>query len=562
MNKDGKNQMKEKELDLVAQDDTPDRAERRAQKAAEKKAEEKAAKAEKAWKKEKGKLRKTLTSSKFKHSGLATVFSCVFVAVVILVNVLFGMLVDRIPALSFDLTADQVNSLSEDAKKVADSVKEDVSIYIIGSEDDVMGDVLYSSYGMKYSQVGYLSQKFAAENSHISVQFIDPDSNPGFLSKYSEDNLDTGMVLIESSRRHRVLTVTDLFSIEQDSTYGNYTYYSMVDSALTNAINQVTLETVPIAAFETGHQEMLSSESNNISSVYTLLEENGFEVVEFNSLTEDVPENAQLLVLAAPNTDYTQDELEKFDAYLEDKTVSLSRAIFITCHPTQTELVNLNTFCQEWGIIVDYGSMLQETDESHRISSSDNYVLSNYLQGGDDDPITFSTTNSYDLLLTPASCNIRSAYDSSNGIVSYPLLGTYDTASKMYIDEESNEWVSDGTTQQYYTMVMGQKWIQDADKNNLKRSVVVSGSTSMLVSTFLASSTYSNNTYINDLFLYLTDYTVGDNKVTTAKVETNVMDITATTAMSTFLGFWVFTIGLPVALLIVGVVIWLKRRHL
>ena len=131
MNKDGKNQMKEKELDLVAQDDTPDRAERRAQKAAEKKAEEKAAKAEKAWKKEKGKLRKTLTSSKFKHSGLATVFSCVFVAVVILVNVLFGMLVDRIPALSFDLTADQVNSLSEDAKKVADSVKEDVSIYII-----------------------------------------------------------------------------------------------------------------------------------------------------------------------------------------------------------------------------------------------------------------------------------------------------------------------------------------------------------------------------------------------------------------------------------------------
>lgn len=111
-------------------------------------------------------------------------------------------------------------------------------------------------------------------------------------------------------------------------------------------------------------------------------------------------------------------------------------------------------------------------------------------------------------------------------------------------------------------MVMGQKWIQDADKNNLKRSVVVSGSTSMLVSTFLDASTFSNNTYINDLFLYLTDYTVGDNKVTTAKVETNVMDITATTAMSTFLGFWVFTIGLPVALLIVGVVIWLKRRHL
>ena len=105
----------------------------KAQKAAAKKAEKKAEKAKKAQKSEKGKLRKKLTSSKFKHSGMATVFSCIFVAVVILFNVMFGLLVERFPALSFDLTSDQVNTLSEDAKKVADGVKEDVTIYIIGS---------------------------------------------------------------------------------------------------------------------------------------------------------------------------------------------------------------------------------------------------------------------------------------------------------------------------------------------------------------------------------------------------------------------------------------------
>ena len=64
MNKTDKNQDSKKELDLVAKDETPDRAERKAQKAAAKKAEKKAEKAKKAKKSEKGKLRKKLTSSK------------------------------------------------------------------------------------------------------------------------------------------------------------------------------------------------------------------------------------------------------------------------------------------------------------------------------------------------------------------------------------------------------------------------------------------------------------------------------------------------------------------
>lgn len=563
MNKTDKNQDSKKELDLVAKDETPDRAERKAQKAAAKKAEKKSEKAKKAKKSEKGKLRKKLTSSKFKHSGMATAFSCIFVAVVILFNVMFGLLVERFPALSFDLTSEQVNTLSEDAKEVAANVKEDVTIYIIGSEEDIMGDVPYSSYGLKYSQVGYLAEKFAAENSYISVQYIDPDANPGFISKYSSENLDTGSVLIESARRHRTLSVTDLFSVEQDSSTYEITTYSMVDSALTNAINQVTLERVPIAAVETGHQEMMSSESGNITALYDLLEENNFEIQEFNSMTEDIPEKAQLLILAAPNTDYTQDELQKFDDYLADEEVELSRAIFISCHPTQTELPNLNTFCEEWGLSVDYGSMLEETDESHMISSSNTYVLSNYLQGDAEaeDQITFGNNESYDLLLTPASCNVNIVFNSSNSVVTYPLMGTYDSAQKVTVDEEGNTTEAGGT-QQYYTMAMGQKWVQDSDGNTLLRSVVVAGSTTMLVQSFLESSTFDNRDYMNDMFLYLTDYSASSNKVTSARIQTNVSDITATLAMCNFLGFWVFTIGIPAVLLIVGVVVWLKRRHL
>lgn len=83
-----------------------------------------------------------------------------------------------------------------------------------------------------------------------------------------------------------------------------------------------------------------------------------------------------------------------------------------------------------------------------------------------------------------------------------------------------------GGTQQYYTMAMGQKWVQDSDGNTLLRSVVVAGSTTMLVQSFLESSTFDNRDYMNDMFLYLTDYSASSNKVTSARIQTNVSDIT------------------------------------
>ena len=43
-------------------------------------------------------------------------------------------------------------------------------------------------------------------------------------------------MMVQTERRHRVLTVTDLFTIEQDQTTGGYNTYSMVDSALAGAL--------------------------------------------------------------------------------------------------------------------------------------------------------------------------------------------------------------------------------------------------------------------------------------------------------------------------------------
>ena len=51
--------------------------------------------------------------------------------------------------------------------------------------------------------------------------------------------------MVETEKRSRVLTVNDLFSLQQDQTTGMTVGYSMVDSALAGALEMVNLDEVP-----------------------------------------------------------------------------------------------------------------------------------------------------------------------------------------------------------------------------------------------------------------------------------------------------------------------------
>lgn len=83
-------------------------------------------------KKKDGALKKLTSSRKFKRGGMATVFTAVFVVVVILVNIVVSLLSERFPSMNIDLTANQVNSLSEEALDVAkNDVHYDTTLYLL-----------------------------------------------------------------------------------------------------------------------------------------------------------------------------------------------------------------------------------------------------------------------------------------------------------------------------------------------------------------------------------------------------------------------------------------------
>lgn len=157
-----------------------------------KRAERKAARGEKRAQEGKRPFKEIVKSKNFKHGTLSTLLSIGFVVVIVLVNVIFSALTDRFPSMNIDLTKNSTNTLSEEAVKVVDSVKEKTVINILASENNANSG--------EYAQVVALANKMAERNSNITVEFTDLDQNPTFKSKYDDENISSYNVVVESEK--------------------------------------------------------------------------------------------------------------------------------------------------------------------------------------------------------------------------------------------------------------------------------------------------------------------------------------------------------------------------
>lgn len=505
-------------------------------------------------------IKKWLGSERMKHGAVAKVFTVAFLLVLILCNVLVGAISDRFPSFTrFDLTSSNLNSLSEESLEVVKGIDEPTTIYMIGNEEDIKNDRIYQAYNVKYSQILNLVQRYAETNSNISYQIIDPDKNPSFISKYADENLSSGYVLVESEKRYKTLLPTDLFTITSEADYETqtmvYSYYSTADSAIANALYLTNLDHVPLVAVATGHSEILTSVNSTtntsaLSSFYDLLEDNNYEVKEFNILTDDIPEDASIVMIPTPTTDYTAEELEKLDAFLATEGEA-THSLFVTFYPTQGELPNLTAFLEEWGILVgEPGTLVYETDTSKQYGGAaaifGEYVANDAIQ---------MDSGTYNNLLLPNSMPM-SLSDDTHSYTERFVLAQGSATSYASDKEESNPETS--TTP---IIVMSQKqWSIGTDFYNA--NVIACGNSEMFTSQLINTSTFSNGSYLIDLFAFASDSSDLATGLNVNRIQTYAPDVTASDATLRFFGLGIFTIGIPAVVLVIGLVVFLRRRHL
>ena len=83
-------------------------------------------------------MKKSFYSTKsFRYGSAATAFTCAFIAVVVVFNIIFSALANRY-MWYIDMTTESVFSLSEPAKEILSDIDEEVNIYFTSDPDELM----------------------------------------------------------------------------------------------------------------------------------------------------------------------------------------------------------------------------------------------------------------------------------------------------------------------------------------------------------------------------------------------------------------------------------------
>ncbi|NLW55088.1 MAG: GldG family protein [Firmicutes bacterium] len=283
-----------------------------------------------------------LESKRLKYGGYATVVTIVFIAVLLVVN----LLVEQLPV-KFDLTRNKLFSLSEQTLDILEKLDRDINIY-----------GLYET-GKENAWVEQVINQYQVKTDRIKYQAIAPVRNPGFVKQYESEEgaIRDGSLIVVSGDKFKVIDYYDLVNFQFDQYTFRPTAESLaVEQQITGALLYVTAEKNPVVYTLTGHDEA----SFDYPVTRQLRAEN-FELKELNLLTAGrVPEDAELLVINSPRRDLTADELQKIRDYMRND----GRALVLMDLQAR-EFPNFQNFFASFGVRTRAAVVVEEDQNSY-----------------------------------------------------------------------------------------------------------------------------------------------------------------------------------------------------
>lgn len=220
----------------------------------------------------------------------------------------------------WDLTSTQQFSLSDQSKKVVTSLTKPVQVKVFHSTDDVQ------RFRDRLGEYQYLSPQ-------LQVEYFDVEKQPLDAQRYEVQQFGT-IVFEYDGRRERTTSDT-----EQD---------------ITNALIKVVEGKAKKVYFVQGHGERDSAgaDPRGYSQMAEALKADNFEVGTL-ALAQDaaVPEDATMVVVAGPTSDYLPGEIELLKGYL-DRAGKVLLLIDPADRQNMASVPNLIALAKTWGVDV------------------------------------------------------------------------------------------------------------------------------------------------------------------------------------------------------------------
>lgn len=492
--------------------------------------------------KEKGKFKKFMKSRKAKHGTVAMAITALVIVMVIVLNIIIGLLVNRFPDLELDLTSNNSFALQDDTIDYVSHLNNDVTVYILMEKDK------FESQGTYFVQAQKMLNKMASKSDgKIKIKYVDLTSNPSFTSNYPnvdwQSSSANNIVLVESGKQYKVLTLTDCFEYDEQ-TYNYYGTYSFtgtkIEQAVVTAILNVTTDDKVVVDMIKGNNEQ------DYSSLKSLLENNAYQVNEVSLATGDFDKDAKVAIMYAPSVDLDEKIVEKLSTWLSNDG-KYGRSLISVPTADMGEMPNLDDFLKEWGMSIDRGYVF-ETDETALVNASSPYAFT--VSYGDYYKDNLKNSK------IPVVVSESHAVNITDENTAHALLKTTDKAGVLPIDADKSWDYKDAITGNGEN-VAAEGVMTNEDKKSSR--VVVFGSYIMFSDTIMKYNSFNNSAYFMNVINTIADKEDVGITIESKSIDNTELGITDVATQNTMLV--VFVIVIPIAILVAGFVFWLRRRN-
>lgn len=247
--------------------------------------------------------KKLLSSKKFRYGTSAIVFTVVFVAFVILLNVMVSIIDSRTGGLYFDLTTKKLYGISDASVKALSDTNAAVEIIFCRAKDKIAEDDLLNPVKM-------LAESYENRFDNIEVVYKDRISNPKYFNDLSKKaigssvNIDNESIVVNcrSTGLCKVFSLTDMYKLTYTDDGYLIPFAFNGENRITSAILSVARneEDTPKAGLVTGHGESIGHD------IHHYLEDYGYETstVDLKSITRQELAAYDIIVVNNPISDF------------------------------------------------------------------------------------------------------------------------------------------------------------------------------------------------------------------------------------------------------------------
>ena len=471
-------------------------------------------------------------SKRVRYGGFAAFVTLAAIVVLLVINLIF----QQLPA-EVDMTKNRLFSLSEQTLELIHSLQQDVTIY-----------ALYSP-GRESPNVIDVLQKYVRASNKIRLEYIDPDKNPVFLKKYAAEgeNLSNGTIIFESGDIFKVIASFDLYDVTYSQQGEAQVMGFKAEQRFTNALLYVTSGVTPKIYVLGGHSEYTLTQLGLLQTV----ERENFDIEQLNLLTTpEVPEDADIVLIMSPEFDLTEREANALSTYLEDRNGS---ALFFFDY-NDADLTHFNDVLASFGVRIGKG-IVMESDRNLLYSPDNPLFIAPKLLDHD---ITKPLMSDNLTVLMPNNLPVETLDIVKRNVDIQPLMQTSDSSwIRTNLDNSSMlKQPSDVPGPVNLAVAISKKKSEMSEPEGYR--IVVAGNAS-----FIGSISYFGNLKPNiDFFL---------NSLAWLNKRTDSISVRSkslfefplrmsATMQLVYAG--IFVLLIPIGILVAGLVVWLRRRHL